>query len=270
MPAVHLPQLAGQRHLHLGKVARKAAFDESQGAQLLALAQVGGHAGFAAGGQYLPELAHAGHMGVHDARKLLPAVHHHALVAGLGRGHQVAPVLALVEQLGTIACGQHPAHLPKIARLALPDGVGCFARQLGQVVRPHAVGQCLPGSLHSLRHPFGVKVRRHLRRGGLEAVGNAALLGVGVLRSSLAVEMAQVGGIRHRKLHRAALLFDASNGHAGQPRQDERARPKVARAPRLGNKALHRAEGELKGLRCFNHGAALSGVFCWQSRRGSG
>ena len=209
-------------------------------------------------------------MGVRDARKLLPAVHHHALVAGLGRGHQVAPVLALVEQLGTIACGQHPTHLPKIARLALPDGAGSFARQLCQVVCPHAFGQCLPGGLHGLRHPFGVKVCRHLRRGGLEAVGDAALLGVGVLRASLAVEMAQVGGIRHGKLHRAALLFDAGNGHAGQPRQDEGTRPKVARAPRLGDKALHRAQGELKGLHCFSHVSVLSGFSCWQSRRGSG
>ena len=209
-------------------------------------------------------------MGVRDARKLLPSIHHHALVAGFVAGHQVAPILALVEQIGAVACGQHPAHLPKIARLALPYGAGGIARQLGQVVRPHAVGQCLPGSLHSLRHPFGVKVCRYLRRGGLEAVGNAALLGVSILCAGLAVEMAQVGGIGHGKLHRAALLFDAGNGHAGQPRQDEGTRPKVARAPRLGDKALHRAQGELKGLHCFSHVSVLSGFSCWQSRRGSG
>ena len=201
-------------------------------------------------------------MGVGDARKLLPAVHHHALVAGLVGYYQVAPVLALVEQLGAVARGQHPAHFPEIARLALPDGVCYVARAIGQVVRPDAVGQCLPGCLHGLRHPFGVKICRHLRCGGLEAVGDAALLGVNILCAGLAVEMAQVGGIGHGKLHLALLLLDAGNGHAGKPRQDKGAGPKVARSPRLSDKALHRAEGELEGLRCFSHVAALSGFSC--------
>ena len=69
------------------------------------------------------------------------------------------------------------------------------------------------------------------------------------------------------ELDGAALLFDTGNRYAGQPRQNKRAGPKVAGAPRLCHKALHRAERELEYL-CLSHGWQPSAFGVFGIRRG--